>query len=146
MHTSNINLGQLVPARTSKFFGYWPDWASKQKILSDSLWTLISLSHNWNIKFAVAEYPLFSLFILGSHSLQNFCMAICILYLGGHIAGFTRFSLALLCWGSKVLFSPTLTEDFRGVDVKLPFWPLAKHTWQGCCELHVASSANLSLK
>ena len=96
-----------------------------------STWTLMSLNNNWNIKFAVAEYPPFSLLIFSSHILHNSCMAICILYPGRHITGFIRLSLAFLCWGSKRLSFPTFTEDSRGVYVTPPSWPLAKHTWQG---------------
>ena len=84
--------------------------------------------------------------IFGSCILQNSCMAICISYLGGHAVLFNRLSLAFLCWGSKLLSSSTFTADFRGVDVKPPFWLLAKCTWWGWCEPHVVSSASSSSK
>ena len=84
--------------------------------------------------------------IFGSRSLQNSCTAIHISCLGGHVVVFIRLSLVFFCWGSKMLSSPTLTDDLRGVDVKPPFWLFVKCTWWGWCEPHVASSASSSSK
>ena len=94
-------------------------------------WTLMSFSHNWKIKFTVAEYPPFNLFILDSHSLQNSCTATFISYLGGYVAGLT---LAIDLFSSGCLLR---------VDVNPPWWFEVKCTWHGwLCNAHVASLAS----
>ena len=91
--------------------------------------TLISFSHNWKIRFAMAEHPPLRLFIMGSCSLQNPCATIQISYLGGYIFDFTVFMPPLSCWGSNMLSSPILVWGFRDIDVNPPFRPVAKCIW-----------------
>ena len=93
--------------------------------------TLISFSHDWKIKFAVADYPSLGLLILGLCSLWNSCATIFISYLGGCVAGL---SLAISLCSSGC---------FLEVDVN-PSWGLeAKCTWHGwLCGAHVASSTS----
>ena len=95
----------------------------------------------------MAEYPPLSFLIFGLYSLQNSCTAICIPYLGGHIAGLVSFSLALLSCGSKILSYPVLAEGFRGIDVKPPsvHWQSA-HSGDAMSPMWLPQPINLQRK
>ena len=120
--------------------------ASLSVKFQSSTCTWMSFNHDWNIKFAIAEYPPLHLLILSLCSLQNSCAAIFIWYPGGDIVGFASYMLTLSCWGSKMLSSPNFVWGFGGVYVKPTFWPVSNCTWQRWCESYVDSSANSSSK
>ena len=122
MTISNVELHFIVGMLSCKIFTSCMD-SLLIKFQSSTL-TLKSFSHNWNIRFIMAEYPPLSLLILGSYNLWNSHATIFISYPGGYIVVFMVFTLALPCWGTKVLFSLILDGGFRCVDVRPPsdYW------------------------
>ena len=97
------------------------------------MWALISFSHDWKIKLAVAEYPPLSLLIFGLRSFQNSCTATFIPYLGGYTSGLI------------LAFDLSSSGCLLGVDVNLPWGLEAKCTWCRCrCAFHMASLASSS--
>ena len=107
-------------------------WIASLSVKFQSLTcTLMSFSHDLKIKFTVAEYPAFSLLILGLYSLQNSCTATFISYPGGYVVGL---NLVIDLFSSGYLLE---------IDVNPPWGLESKCTWCGwLCDAHVASSAS----